>query len=316
MADDHPGALTREHVVWAYRLLLDREPESEDVIGPKLAGSHDTRELRRHLMTSAEFQEKNRDYAHTNDTTVVIKELDGAGGARLFVDLADHLIGLGIVRGRYEEDEIAFVRRSLAPGDNAIDVGAHVGLFTMHMAERVGPGGRVYAFEPFPANAGLLKRSIAENRYDDRIVFRQAAVGAASGTATLTFPRETLNTGGAYLLREGSIPAGGNLRQDVPLVALDRVDIRRPVRLIKMDVEGAEPLVLQGARELIAADRPLILSEVHPAQLDRTAGLTPAAYVRLIDSIGYRAHRLEHGKVGDLLTEAPAEVTSIVLLPA
>src|SRR5207248_7797091 len=78
---DHPGGLTREHVVWAYRLLLDRDPESDDVIGPKLAGSRDTRELRHHLMTSSEFQEKNRDYAHTNDRTIVIKELEN--GVRL-----------------------------------------------------------------------------------------------------------------------------------------------------------------------------------------------------------------------------------------
>src|SRR5204863_2513422 len=55
MAADHPRALTREHVVWAYRLLLDRDPESEDVVGPKLAGSRDSRELRHHLITSAEF---------------------------------------------------------------------------------------------------------------------------------------------------------------------------------------------------------------------------------------------------------------------
>ena len=99
---EHPGGLTREHVVWAYRLLLDREPESNDVIGPKLAGSRDTSELRHHLMTSAEFQQKNRDYAHTNDRTIVIKDLDaGSGRVRLFVDLADHVIGLNIVRGVY-----------------------------------------------------------------------------------------------------------------------------------------------------------------------------------------------------------------------
>ena len=135
----HPGGLTRDHVVWAYRLLLDREPESEDVIGPKLAGSHNTAELRHHLMTSAEFQQRNRDYAHTNDRTVVIKELDG--GARLFVDLSDHVIGLNIIRGRYEEDGIRFVRSMLAPGDTAIDAGAHIGFFTMHMAAMVGPDG-------------------------------------------------------------------------------------------------------------------------------------------------------------------------------
>ena len=193
MADQksqHPGGLTREHVVWAYRLLLDREPENEDVIGPKLAGSRDTGELRRHLMTSAEFQDKNRDYAHTNDRTVVIKEIDD--GVRLFVDLSDHVIGLNIVRGRYEADEVRYMRSVLKPGDTAIDAGAHIGFFTMQMAAMVGPEGRVYAFEPFDANADLLERSMHENGFADRIDFRRAAVGAATGTAALTFPVETL----------------------------------------------------------------------------------------------------------------------------
>src|SRR5437588_7903868 len=104
--EHHPGGLTREHVVWAYRLLLDRDPESEDVVGPKLAGSRDTSELRRHLMTSAEFLAKNPDFAHTNDPTVVIKEV--VPGVRLFVDLSDHVIGLNIVRGHYEREEAAF----------------------------------------------------------------------------------------------------------------------------------------------------------------------------------------------------------------
>ena len=52
----------------------------------------------------------------------------------------------------------------LKPGDSAIDVGGHIGFFTMQMAAVVGPEGRVYAFEPLDANADLLERSIAENR--------------------------------------------------------------------------------------------------------------------------------------------------------
>src|SRR5437868_2005152 len=88
----HPGGLTREHVVWAYRLLLDRDPESEDVIGPKLVGSRDTRELRHHLITSTEYQQKNPDFAHTNDSTIIIKDL--GDGVRLHIDLSDHVIGL------------------------------------------------------------------------------------------------------------------------------------------------------------------------------------------------------------------------------
>jgi FkbM family methyltransferase len=300
--------------VWAYRLLLDRDPESEAVIGPKLAGSRDTAELRRHLMTSAEFQEKNRDYAHTNDRTLVIKELDH--GVRLFVDLSDHVIGLNIVRGRYETGEVGYVRSILKSGDTAIDAGAHIGFFTMQMAAMVGPTGMVYAFEPFDANADLLERSIQENRFGDRVTFQRAAVGAAPGTAALTFPVETLNTGGAYLLREGTSPLAGNRTKNVPVVALDGLPIRRPVRLIKMDVEGAEPLVMKGAAALLRNDRPVVVSELHPTQLDRASGATADSFLSAMRAAGYRAHLIADGRVREALDHAPGDaLVSIVLLP-
>jgi len=310
----HPGGLTREHVVWAYRLLLDRDPENDDVIAPKLAGSRNTRELREHLMTSAEFREKNRDYAHSNDRTIVIKELDTPGGpVRVFVDLADHVIGLNIVRGSYENAEVGFVRRLLRPGDVALDLGAHIGFFTVQLAASVGAAGHVYAFEPFDPAAELLERSIKENRFDTRVTVRRAAAGSASGTATLTFPVETLNSGGAYLLRDGTEPLTGNLQKTVPTVALDDLDLRRPVRFIKMDVEGAEPLVLQGAARLLAEDRPIILSELHPVQLERASGLSGDQFLDQINSMGYRAQDL----TGAPIERAPADVmVSVVLMPA
>jgi len=315
MSPDHPGGLTRDHVVWAYRLLLDRDPESEDVIGPKLAGSRNTAELRHHLITSAEFREKNPDFAHTNDSTIVIKEV--APGVRLFIDLSDHAIGLNILRGQYEQDEIRFVRGLLKRGDCAIDVGGHIGFFTMQMADAVGPEGRVYAFEPLDANADLLERSIAENGYGDRVRFQRAAAGAASGTATLTFPVETLNSGGAYLLRDGSAPLAGNRKKDVPVVALDSLDLRQPVRVIKMDVEGAEPQVLRGAARILKDDRPVILSELHPTQLERASGVTAEQFLAQITALGYRAHAVEQGGIGAPIDRAPAEtLISMALIPA
>jgi FkbM family methyltransferase len=291
MARDHPGGLTREHVVWAYRILLDRDPESEDVIGPKLAGSRDTSELRRHLVTSAEYRAKNPDFAHTNDTTVVIKEI--APGVRLFLDLSDHVIGLNILRGSYERDEAAFARRTLQEGDVAIDAGAHIGFFTMVMASAVGATGRVYAFEPLDRNADLLERSIAENRFESRVSFHRAAVGAAAGYARLLFPVETLNTGGAYLLRDGAAPLAGHLVREVPIVALDHLDIQRPVRFIKMDVEGAEPQVVRGAERILREDRPTILSELHPVQLERASGVTARQFLARLRELGYRAQRID-----------------------
>ena len=108
-------------------------------------------------MTSAEFQDKNRDYAHTNDRTVVIKELEN--GVRLFVDLSDHVIGLNIVRGHYETDEVRYLRRVLKPGDTAIDAGAHIGFFTMQMAAIVGAGGVVT-----PSNRSTRTRTCSSDR--------------------------------------------------------------------------------------------------------------------------------------------------------
>jgi len=314
MAADHPGGLTREHVVWAYRLLLDRDPENDDVIGPKLAGSRDTSELRRHLMTSAEFRDKNPDFAHTNDPTLVIKEI--APGVRLLIDLSDHVIGLNILRGHYERDEVRFARGVLRPGDVAIDAGAHIGFFTVHLADAVGASGRVYAFEPLDTNSALLERSIAENGYQDRVVLRRAAVGATSGTATLTFPLETLNSGGAYLLRGGTAALRGNQTRQVPLVALDDLAIRRPVRLIKMDVEGAEPLVVRGAARILREDRPLLLSELHPVQLDRASSTTADGFLDQLRALGYRAHLVEHGSIGAPLDRAPADaLVSVAFVP-
>jgi len=326
---DHPGGLTREHVVWAYRLLLDRDPENEDVIGPKLAGSRNTRELRHHLITSAEFRDKNPDFAHTNDPTIVIKEINTpAGAVRLFIDLSDHVIGLSILRGQYERREAAFAMRQLAPGDTAIDVGAHIGFFTIQMAAAVGQSGRVFAFEPYRPNADLLERSIAENDFARRIVFQRAAVGAAGGTATLTFAAETLNSGGAYLLRTGTSPLPGNATTTVPVVGLDDLDIRGRVAFVKMDVEGAEPLVVRGARRLLQQHRPVILSELHGPQLARASGMTADDFLQQMRTVGYRAHHVpedpempegpaEAGHYGTAIEHVPSDaILSVVFVPA
>jgi FkbM family methyltransferase len=306
--------LTRDHVVWAYRLLLDRDPESEDAIPPKLRGCPTTRHLRAELMNSAEFREKNPDYAHTNASTVVIKLFDD--GVRLCVDLSDHVIGLPIVRGEYEHEALQFVRRTLRPGQHAVDVGAHIGFFAMHMAAIVGPSGTVTAFEPFARNADLLERSIAENRFEAIVALHRAAVAAAPGTARLAFARETLNTGGAFLVPGGAGAPGDLLTDAVPTVALDDVRLPRPVSFVKMDVEGAEPQVIAGARQVLAADRPIILSEVHVAQLASVSRVTPADFIAAVESLGYTCRSLSAEGPGDRVRiDSLPPVSTVVFVP-
>ena len=141
--------LSRDTVAWAYRILLDRDAESDDVLVPKMRAYNTTRELRHDMVTSDEYHEKNRDFAHSNERNLVIKEI--ADGLRLWIDLSDHAIGINILRGRYELNELDFIRRTVQPGQHVVDCGAHIGYFAMHLADAVGPAGSVYGLRALRA---------------------------------------------------------------------------------------------------------------------------------------------------------------------
>ena len=106
------------------------------------------------------------------------------------------------------------------------------------------------------------------------------------------------------------------MKKPVPIVRLDDVVTERPVRMIKMDVEGAEPQVLRGARRLLREDRPIVVSELHPTQLDRASGVTAREFLEEARQVGYRAHRLAGGAVGEPIEDVPREaVVSVMLVP-
>ena len=139
----------------------------------------------------------------------------------------------------------------------------------MLMASAVGPSGRVHAFEPVNENADLLERSVVENRYGDRVVTHRMALGSVTGQAalaTLTLEAGSQNSGGSYLVEPAAVPSGHEKRT-VSVSRLDDLDLGDRVRLVKIDVEGAEPLVFDGARRLLKRDAPWILSEINAVQL-------------------------------------------------
>jgi FkbM family methyltransferase len=304
MSDDRIG---RDHVAWAYRLLLDRDAESEAAIAAKVAAWRTTADLRRDIMASAEFRLKNPDVGLSAPGLQLIKPI---GGARLWVDLSDQVIGLPILRDGYEPEVIALALSLVGPGDVAVDVGAHIGYFTLRLADAVGEGGHVHAFEPVARNADLLARSIVESRFESRVSLVRAAVADVDGEAVLRVGRDTLNTGGAFLGDESRGGDDGLDRVRVPTVRLDGAGVGRPVRLIKMDVEGAEPRVVRGAAAILKEDRPVVVSEVHPEQLARVSGSSPAAFFAEFAALGYAAHAIDAGAIGAPID--PAAITDVV----
>ncbi|MFO1350233.1 MAG: FkbM family methyltransferase [Gammaproteobacteria bacterium] len=159
-----------------------------------------------------------------------------------------------LLAGIYERRVQALLCRLVQPGQTVYDVGANVGFYIALAARLVGAAGRVLAFEPEPRNQGYLRRHLALNGMNRQVQVIEAAVAERSGRGYL---RDTTNPAMGALAEEGA---------PVALVALDDFAARRGVRppdLIKIDVEGAESRVLQGAARLLADARPALILAAH-----------------------------------------------------
>jgi FkbM family methyltransferase len=308
-----------DHVAWAFRLLLDREPSSNADVADRLLTISTTQALRWDLMKSNEFVIKNPvvfAYACERRTVIALLPDD----VRLFVDLSDLEIGVKVARGDFEPSETAFVRKAVRPGQIVVDIGANVGYFSMICADLAGPGGHVYSYEPLGQNFELFERSNRENRFEERVTLRRCAVGASSGMANLVWlplERRALNSGGAFLKPDGAGVAAGHEVRSVPVVALDAEEFRAPVSFLKIDVEGAELLAFRGAANLLRRDRPTILAEMNPAALRRGSGCNPSEVVGYLARVGYRCRVLEDGRPGPEVAAWPdtEDVLSAVFLP-
>lgn len=168
--------------------------------------------------------------------------------------------------GHFELASERFVAKTLQGGDWFIDVGANIGLFSLLAAGKCGPFGRVFAFEPNPIVAELLKESAVLNWYHDRIVIKESALSDKTGTMQLQVPRSRL--GDARIVRDPRAARcegedaftrtrqflGDDMILDVEVETLDEAfPIDLPIKLLKIDAEGHEAQVLAGARRLLAA---------------------------------------------------------------
>ncbi len=184
-------------------------------------------------------------------------------GRRYDVHPADFGVTFEIAStGDYEPASRAACQTALRTGGTFIDIGAHVGLFAVPASAAVGPTGTVVAFEPDPANRTLLQRNLDRHGCENATVV-PAAVADRDGEMQLA--RSRFNTGDHRLSE-----ASGGLR--VPVYQLDQWLARHGIEpdVIKMDVQGAEPLVLAGMTRTLGSDRPLqVLFEFTPALLKK-----------------------------------------------
>jgi FkbM family methyltransferase len=187
--------------------------------------------------------------------------------------------------GLYELDTARVMRRLLRPGDHFVDGGANIGYLTMIAAQCVGPSGRVDAFEPQPDNRARLDANLSRNGLTDRVRVHAEALSDVAGVATIhRFAGDEGNHGMATLFAgDGAAAAAATVSVEVPTVRLDEALIGTSPALIKLDVEGAESLAIQGMTALVKAMRPpAIILEHNPETLRRAGASGLSEPVRLL----------------------------------
>lgn len=167
-------------------------------------------------------------------------------GNKLFLDSQD-MLKLSLF-GVFEPTETELVKKYVKKGDTVLDIGGHIGYYTLLFAKLVGETGKVFAFEPNPESFSLLKKNVEVNGYY-HVTLVQKAVAHETGKTKLyivkykNFPTDCIIWD----------PGGGATFIEVDTVRLDDYFKGRNVKVdfIKMDVDGAEGGVLQGIDNLL-----------------------------------------------------------------
>jgi FkbM family methyltransferase len=221
-------------------------------------------------------------------------------GFRLQVRLGDWLGRHVYVTGEYEPATTRVVKSLLQAGDTFVDIGANIGYFSLLASRRVGPTGKVFAFEPVPQTRDELIHNVCLNRAGN-VTVRDEAVADSTGEAIFFVgPADHRGTSSLRSLHDAS----GVL--SVRKALLD--DLLPPdakVGLVKIDVEGAEYLALQGMQECLRLDRPDLIIEVTDSYL-RGMGHSAAMLCEFLRDFGYRMYTIEH----DCLTLLPDSHTA------
>lgn len=187
-----------------------------------------------------------------------------------------------VLGGTYEPEQTALFLDRVGPGDVVLDLGAHIGYYTLLASGLVGPAGRVYAFEPHPRNAWYLRRHMKMNRCGNVEVLERAAYDRRG-----TVPFEFGSGSGT-----GRVSDAGPI--SVRTVRLDEFVAERGISptVVKVDVEGGERPVLQGGMEMLRRDRPLLFLSTHGEQ-------HAASCRTLLAMLGYRMLPVGANAAGD-----------------
>jgi FkbM family methyltransferase len=208
-------------------------------------------------------------------------------------------------RGVMEPGMTKYFCSLIKPGAVVVDVGANVGMYTLLAARLLQGKGKIYSFEPTPRTFEILRDNVQVNGFLELgiIHLHQLAVTDRSGKARLSiFHRDS---GHNTLFNDGK----ADNEIEVATTSLDEIlATQEHVDIVKIDAEGAEPLILRGMQQVIQRNPEIrIVMEFAPVHLLR-AGSSPMQLLDDITSLGFAIHRIDDVN-GDLLNVTQQELT-------
>jgi FkbM family methyltransferase len=207
------------------------------------------------------------------------------GGPALTIEVTPReLVNRSIfLYGTFEISETRLVQAFLRPGMTFLDVGAHIGYYTLIGARLVGESGRVFSFEPGGETRALLAANVSRNRFHN-VQIRAEALSDTTGAVGFYPSVEAGNYGVSSIVA----PADGRPAPvTVPSLSLDDfvAGVGGRIDLLKMDVEGAEQQVIRGGQRFLSSPgAPPIIFEAH--------SLAPVADA--LRALGYRIRQLHY----------------------
>lgn len=187
---------------------------------------------------------------------------------------------------RHDESEVFL--SYLQEGMTVMDIGANVGVYALRFARKVGPNGKVYAFEPVPEIFTRLQENITLNNTSN-IIPVPIALSDRSGKAKMSVA-EGLSSLFHHLTNQFVEVRLMTLDEFISEHQIDRVDA------IKLDVEGAELQVIRGADQTIRHFKPVMMVEINATTL-KSSGTTPEELFQTIVNYGYKGHVIRNGKL-------------------
>lgn len=189
-----------------------------------------------------------------------------------------------MISGTYEPGVTRVLDSLIEPGMVVVDVGAHIGYYTLFAAQKVGPTGKVYAFEPAPSNYDVLMKNVTINGYQNVIPVQKAVCN------TQEYSRFFLHTDTvAHSLHSRTL---GKAKTSITVEAtsLDHFFEKEgwpAVHLVKMDIEGAELDALMGMTKLIERNLAVYLVLEFVPHILRSAGVNPGELLERLKGLGF-----------------------------